>query len=109
MLIPLLTAQWLFNFIIAKLTPIMLTTITYGTFLLFGVCCFIMSIYALLCVPETRGIPLELVGTLFEGNIMEGALRDAFPRDSRARKYKDANETARDDEDRKQNPAIHIK
>lgn len=71
-----LMTQWLFNFIIAKLTPIMLAQITFGTYLLFGSCCALMLLYAVFCVPETKGVPLESIGLLFEGNIIAGATRD---------------------------------
>ncbi|OJD33496.1 uncharacterized protein BKCO1_3000042 [Diplodia corticola] len=81
-----LMTQWLFNFIIAKITPIMLDQITYGTFLLFGACCIIMLVYAVLCVPETKGVPLESVNLLFDGNIIAGATKDTIPRYSRAKK-----------------------
>jgi hypothetical protein len=50
-----LMTQWLFNFVIAKLTPIMLANITYGTFLVFGSACIVMVVYAILCIPETKG------------------------------------------------------
>jgi len=82
-----LMTQWLFNFVIVKITPIMLSEITYGTFLLFGSCCVIMSVYAVFFIPETKGVPLESIHELFEGNIMKGALQDAWPSASRARKY----------------------
>ena len=38
-----LMTQWLFNFVIAKLTPVMLDMITYGAFLLCGGCCVLMA------------------------------------------------------------------
>lgn len=84
-----LMTQWLFNFVIAKLTPIMLDEITYGTYLLFGSCCVMMLIYAVLCVPETKGVPLESIGLLFEGNIIAGATRDTIPGQSRAKKLRE--------------------
>ncbi|KAJ9645765.1 hypothetical protein H2201_003652 [Coniosporium apollinis] len=83
-----LMTQWLFNFIIAKLTPIMLAKITYGTFLLFGSFCILMCIYAICCVPETKSVPLESINLLFEGNIIKGCIRDTIPRHSRANKLK---------------------
>ena len=64
-----LMTQWLFNFVIAKLTPILLANITYGTYLLFGSCCVLMIIYTLFCIPETKKVPLESIYLLFEGNI----------------------------------------
>lgn len=64
----------------------MLDSITYGTFLLFGACCILMLIYAIFCIPETKGVPLESVNLLFEGSIIAGATKDTIPRFSRARK-----------------------
>lgn len=97
-----LMTQWLFNFVslcstsdesrllmvsqvIAKITPIMLDDITYGTFLLFGSCCIIMGIYTIFCVPETKNVPLESIHLLFEGNIISGCVKDTVPRFSRAK------------------------
>ncbi|KAF2733781.1 MFS quinate transporter-like protein QutD [Polyplosphaeria fusca] len=80
-----LMTQWLFNFVIAKITPIMLDKITYGTFLLFGACCIAMGIYTVFCVPETKNVPLESMHLLFEGNIIRGCIRDTIPRYSRAK------------------------
>ncbi|KAJ0106901.1 MFS quinate transporter [Diaporthe amygdali] len=81
-----LMTQWLFNFVIAKLTPIMLDSITYGTFLLFGACCILALLYAVFFVPETKGVPLESINLLFKDNIIAGATKDTIPRFSRARK-----------------------
>ncbi|PZD26395.1 AraJ, Arabinose efflux permease [Pyrenophora tritici-repentis] len=69
-----LMTQWLFNFVIAKITPLMLDNITYGTFLLFGSLCIVMGIWAVFCVPETKGVRLESIGELFEGSIIKGVL-----------------------------------
>ncbi|KAF2795844.1 MFS quinate transporter-like protein QutD [Melanomma pulvis-pyrius CBS 109.77] len=93
-----LMTQWLFNFVIAKITPLMLANITYGTFLLFGACCILMGIYVVFCVPETKGVPLESVHLLFEGDIIKGCIRDTIPRYSRAKQLKDHHVT-NDDED----------
>ncbi len=81
-----LMTQWLFNFVIAKLTPIMLANITYGTFLLFGSCCVLMGLYAIFFIPETKNVPLESIHMLFEGNIIKGCITDTVPRHTRARK-----------------------
>jgi MFS transporter, SP family, sugar:H+ symporter len=80
-----LMTQWLFNFVIAKITPIMLADITYGTFLLFGTLCILMTIFAVVCVPETKNIPLESIHVLFEKNIIRGCIKDTVPRHSRAK------------------------
>lgn len=79
-----LMTQWLINFVIAKITPIMLSDITYGTFLLFGCTCALSCLYAIFCVPETRKVPLESVHLLFEGGIIKGCFNDLFPSRTRA-------------------------
>ena len=80
-----LMTQWLFNFVIAKLTPIMLADITYGTYLLFGSCCVLMVVYTVFCVPETKNVPLESVHLLFQGGIVRGATRDTLRSRTRAK------------------------
>jgi SP family sugar:H+ symporter-like MFS transporter len=44
-----------------------------------------MGIYTVLCVPETKGVSLESIHHLFEGNIIQGCIRDTIPRYSRAK------------------------
>jgi MFS transporter, SP family, sugar:H+ symporter len=94
-----LMTQWLFNFVIAKLTPIMLDHITYGTFLLFGSCCIAMGLYAVVCVPETKNVPLESIHLLFEGDIIKGCIQDTIPRLSRAKKLQHHHATKGDSSD----------
>lgn len=84
-----LMTQWLLNFVIAKITPLMLADITYGTFLLFGAMCIVMGVWTVLCVPETKGVQLESVGLLFEGDIIRGCIQDTIPSKSRARKLRE--------------------
>ncbi|PBL03420.1 general substrate transporter [Armillaria gallica] len=69
--------NWLFSFTISKLTPIMLNEITYGTFLLFGLCCVIMTIWAYVFLPETSGYALEDIKYLFEKDVILRSLQDA--------------------------------
>ncbi|KAF8584693.1 general substrate transporter [Ramaria rubella] len=71
--------QWLFNFLIAKITPILLTEIKYGTFLLFAICLIIMVACVYVGLPETSGVALEHIGELFddpEGTIVH-SIRDS--------------------------------
>ncbi|KAJ7067090.1 general substrate transporter [Mycena amicta] len=68
--------NWLFSFTVSKLTPIMLNKIHYGTYLLFGLFCFIMAIWAWVCLPETTGIALEDIGLLFEKDVILRAVQD---------------------------------
>ena len=48
-----------------------------------------MAGYAVVFVPETKGVPLESIYMLFEGNIVKGAIGDTVPRHARARGLKD--------------------
>ncbi|PFH47943.1 hypothetical protein AMATHDRAFT_66470 [Amanita thiersii Skay4041] len=69
--------NWLFAFIISKITPIMLENIKYGTFLLFGVCCLLLSVWVYVFLPETKGIALEDIKYIFEKDLVRRALQDA--------------------------------
>ncbi|KAI0034739.1 general substrate transporter [Vararia minispora EC-137] len=69
--------NWLFSFTISKVTPIMLNNIHYGTFLIFGLCCIAMAVWAYALLPETTGVALEDVHYLFEDKMIVRALQDA--------------------------------
>ncbi|KAG8212965.1 general substrate transporter [Butyriboletus roseoflavus] len=69
--------NWLFSFTISRITPNLLEEITYGTFLLFGVCCMLMSAWVYFFLPETKGYALEDIRFLFEKDMMVRALEDA--------------------------------
>ncbi|KAG1778986.1 general substrate transporter [Suillus placidus] len=68
---------WLFTYIIAQITPIMLNRITYGTYLVFGVASLIMVVWVYIFIPETTGYPLEDIKYLFEKDIIVRSLEDA--------------------------------
>ncbi|KAF9223362.1 MFS general substrate transporter [Gyrodon lividus] len=72
-----ISVNWLFSFTISRLTPVMLENITYGTFLLFGFCCMIMSAWAYFLLPETKGYALEDIRFLFEKDLVVRSLEDA--------------------------------
>lgn len=61
-------ANWLFNFIVGQVTPSLLNSITWGTYVMFGSYCIIMSVSIFLFFPETKGKSLEEMDQLF-GNI----------------------------------------
>lgn len=69
--------NWLLSFTISRLTPVMLEKITYGTFLLFGVCCMIMAAWVYFLLPETKGYALEDIKYLFEKDVMVRSLEDS--------------------------------
>ncbi|OAX41463.1 general substrate transporter [Rhizopogon vinicolor AM-OR11-026] len=69
--------NWLFSFTISRITPVLLEKITYGTFLLFGTLCMVMTVWVYFFLPETRGYALEDIKYLFEKDMMVRALEDA--------------------------------
>lgn len=45
----------------------MADSIGYGMFLLYGACCVLTAIFTFFFIPETKGIPVECMGQLFDG------------------------------------------
>ncbi|GAA5853294.1 hypothetical protein JCM8547_000274 [Rhodosporidiobolus lusitaniae] len=59
------TSNWLWNFAIARSTPLMFRDMRYGVYLFFG-CFTVLSIpYLVFLLPETKSIPLEEMDRLF--------------------------------------------
>ncbi|KAH6991408.1 sugar transporter [Ilyonectria sp. MPI-CAGE-AT-0026] len=64
--------NWLSNFIVALITPRMLSAIEFGTFYFFfanspGFCLF-LGVWVYFFVPETKGVRIEEMDKLFGGN-----------------------------------------
>ncbi|CAO3612096.1 unnamed protein product [Mucor hiemalis] len=76
-------ANWLMNFIISLFVPIMLTTITWGTYIFFGCCCAVMAACVFLFYPETKGRSLEEMDVVFSGSVL--AYKDVKDADLRFR------------------------
>ncbi|KAF2641559.1 quinate permease [Massarina eburnea CBS 473.64] len=57
--------QWLFNFVVTKITPEAVNNIGWRTFLMFGIFCFAMGIFAFFFIKETNGRTLEDMDILF--------------------------------------------
>ncbi|KAF9731548.1 hypothetical protein PMIN03_002361 [Paraphaeosphaeria minitans] len=57
--------QWLFNFVITKITPEAINHVGWKTFLMFGIFCLCMGIFAFLFIKETKGRTLEDMDVLF--------------------------------------------
>ena len=57
--------NWVFNWVVGQLTPILQETIGWRLYLLHAVCCLVSFgvVYAL--YPETQGVPLEEMDALF--------------------------------------------
>lgn len=61
-------AQWLGQFIVVYSTPYMMANIGYGTFLFFGSMTVIAFGFVFFVIPETKGVSLEDMDVLWEGN-----------------------------------------
>jgi sugar porter (SP) family MFS transporter len=53
------SSNWMNNFIVGQVTPIMIQNITYGTYLIFGILTFIGAFFIWFYVPETKRLTLE--------------------------------------------------
>jgi len=58
-------SNWLFNFIVAEIVPVLMTQINWGVYLLFAGFGILMAAWVVLTVPETKGKSLEEIDTLF--------------------------------------------
>ncbi|KAK2042888.1 general substrate transporter [Colletotrichum somersetense] len=56
---------WLGSFIIARSTPYMISDLGYGAYFFFGAILILMGVWAFFFVPETKGLTLEDMDTLF--------------------------------------------
>lgn len=59
------SSNWMNNFIVGQVTPSMLTHISFGTFIFFGVFSFMGGLFVLFFVPETKGLTLEEMDEVF--------------------------------------------
>ncbi|CAL5224139.1 g6772 [Coccomyxa viridis] len=53
------SANMLLTFVIGQSFLSMLCTMQYGIMLFFAAWCLIMTLYIILCLPETKGVPIE--------------------------------------------------
>ncbi|KAB8236867.1 sugar porter family MFS transporter [Aspergillus alliaceus] len=59
------SATWMCNFIIGLITPDMLDSITWGTYIFFAAFCLLALAFTYFCIPETRGKTLEDMDLIF--------------------------------------------
>ncbi|KIW96297.1 uncharacterized protein Z519_03366 [Cladophialophora bantiana CBS 173.52] len=57
--------NWFWNFIIARFTPQMFASMSYGVYMFFASLMLFAAVYVFFLVPETKGIPLEAMDRLF--------------------------------------------
>jgi sugar porter (SP) family MFS transporter len=59
------SSNWMNNFIVGQVTPDMLNTLTYGTYIFFGLLTFGGAAFIAFFFPETKGLTLEEMDILF--------------------------------------------
>ncbi|TAQ87035.1 hypothetical protein B7494_g4667 [Chlorociboria aeruginascens] len=59
------SSNWMNNFIVGQVTPDMITGITYGTYLIFGLLTFGGAAFIHFFVPETKRLTLEEMDVIF--------------------------------------------
>jgi sugar porter (SP) family MFS transporter len=65
-------SNWTACAIIGKIAPLLVESYHQWVYLGLGICCSVMALYSQSMVPETQGVPLERMASLFQGNL-EGA------------------------------------
>ncbi|KAI8341751.1 general substrate transporter [Chlamydoabsidia padenii] len=61
-------ANWLFNWLLSFVVPLMMEKLRYGLYFLFAAFNFLMAVHVFVSYPETKGFTLEEMDIVFEGN-----------------------------------------
>lgn len=72
--------QWLWSFIISRTTPYMISSLGYGTYMFFGTLMVLMGFWAFFFIPETKGLTLEDMDTLFSGSMHKAVWKSLITR-----------------------------
>lgn len=63
------SANWAFNFALAMFVPSAFTNITWKTYIIFAVCCFVMTFHVYFLFPETKGRTLEEINMMWDSGV----------------------------------------
>lgn len=76
--------NWIMNFAVAQVTPVMITNIGYKTFIVFMSFCVAGFFWALLVLPELKGLSLEEIDAVFLGSspVQEIQRRESIARET---------------------------
>ncbi|KAL4742892.1 quinate permease [Aspergillus similis] len=59
-------SNWLWNFLISRFTPQMFTSMGYGVYFFFASLMLLSIVFVFFLIPETKGVPLESMESLFD-------------------------------------------
>ncbi|PRP79259.1 hypothetical protein PROFUN_14242 [Planoprotostelium fungivorum] len=60
-------SNWVWNAVVSKVAPLILAKINYYTYIIFGGFCVAMAIFTAIATPETKGLTLEQIEEVFNG------------------------------------------
>jgi sugar porter (SP) family MFS transporter len=63
-------SNWFFNFLVARFTPQMFTSMGYGVYFFFASLMMCSIVFVFFLIPETKGIPLESMDRLFSKKLV---------------------------------------
>lgn len=92
--------NWLFNFLVGEMTPILLDLITWRTYLIPGLSCVLSFFCVHFLFPETKGLSLEDMGSVFDDSSSIFSLHSGASSTNLSTSY---NSTAGDNESTRQN------
>lgn len=72
--------NWIVDFGITKATPLMMSNLGWGTFLLYAVLTYIGVVFVFFCMPEMKGRSIESMDDLFSHSIWTMYKR-AYPKE----------------------------
>ncbi|KAI9299116.1 general substrate transporter [Neoconidiobolus thromboides FSU 785] len=62
-------SNWLFNYIVGLVSPILMESITWGLYIIFAAFCVIMAVSIYWWYPETKGLSLEDMDVIFADGV----------------------------------------
>ncbi|KAI8644184.1 general substrate transporter [Parasitella parasitica] len=71
-------SNWLFNWILNFVVPLMMERLHYGLYLLFAAFNFLMALHVFIAYPETKGYTLEEMDVVFDHNPRKKISREAL-------------------------------
>ncbi|KAI9480666.1 MAG: general substrate transporter [Benjaminiella poitrasii] len=71
-------SNWLFNWVLNFVVPLLMERIHYGLYLLFAAFNFLMALHVFIAYPETKGYTLEEMDIVFEHNPRKKIPRDVM-------------------------------
>lgn len=63
-----ISANWLWNFVVVEITPVIISDIKWASYLIFAITNFCFAVMFFFCYPETKALTLEAIDKVFVEN-----------------------------------------